>query len=202
MMKKFISISPFQNPKYMEKGVVYVPDNNQDLEYTETSFPIIPVLNAYAERGEKIEIITVISDYEFARNNYEFLKREVETVSQKKAFEYTLKEICIPYSDNIDTQLEMFEKLIEMTADEDTLYADITFGSKVMTQVLNMGINYGYRVNKNVSIGCIVYGKLEHVTNSGIIYDETSLNYMDEIVRIMAENKVKNPVDKIKNLLK
>lgn len=201
-MKKFISISPFQNPENMEKGVVYEPDNNPDLEYVETSFPIIPVLNAYAQPEEKIEVITVISDYEYARKNYELLKKEIATVSDKNGFECTLKEICIPYSDDIDTQLEMFGKLIEMTADEDMIYADITFGSKVMTQVLNMSIIYGYRVNKNVSLGCIVYGKLDHVTNSGKLYDETSLNYMDEIVRIMAENKVKNPVDKIKNLLK
>ncbi len=201
-MKKFISISPFQNPEYMERGVVYVPDNNPDLRYSETSFPIIPVINAYAKSGEKVEIITVVADYDYAIGNYELLKTEIKNLSQKNKFEYTLKEILIPYSDNIDTQLEMFGKLIEMTEDEDMVYADITFGSKVMTQVLNMGINYGYRVNKNVSLGCIVYGKLDHKTNSGRIYDETSLNYMDEIVRIMAENKLKNPVDKIKNLLK
>lgn len=201
-MKKFISISPFQKPEYMENGIIYDPENNPDLKYSETSFPIIPVLNAYAEHNDKIEIITVIADYDYAIHNYNLLKKEIKKVSEKNEFEYTLKEVNIPYSDDIDSQLEMFGKLIEMTADEDTIYADITFGSKVMTQVLNMSINYGYRINQNVSLGCIVYGKLDHTTNSGKLYDQTSMNYMDEIVRLLAENKVKNPVDKIKRMLK
>lgn len=201
-VKKFISISPFQNPERMKEGIVYKPDNNPELEYTATSFPIIPVINAYAESGEKIEIITVVSEYDFAKGNYEITKEEVEKLSEKNNFDYELKEIRVPFSDDLDTQLDMFGKLIDLTADNDTLYADITFGSKVMTQVLNMALNYGYRVHKDVALGCIVYGKLDHSSNCGIIYDQTSLNYMDEIVRVMAENKVANPAEKIKKLLK
>lgn len=201
-MKKFISISSFQNPEKMKQGIEYKPDNNPDLEYTATSFPIMPVINAYAGNGDKIEVITVISDYEFAKENYEIMKKEIESLSKKNNFEYTLKEIYVPFSDDLDTQLDMFGKLIDETADNDTLYADITYGSKVMTQVLNMAINYGYRVHKDVALGCIVYGKLDHSNNCGTIYDETSLNYMDEIVRVMAENKVANPTEQIKKLLK
>lgn len=201
-MKKFISISPFQPSANMKVGVHYTPDNNPELNYKETSFPIMTAINAYAKKGEKIEIITIVSDYENAKENYETFKSELSELASKKGFEYQLKEIFIPYSDDMDTQLQMFEKLIDITADEDKIYADITFGSKVMTQILNMGINYGYRIHKNVSIGCIVYGKADHKNKIYTVYDITSLNYMDEIVRILAETKVSNPAQRIKMLLK
>ncbi|MGN0605984.1 MAG: TM1812 family CRISPR-associated protein [Oscillospiraceae bacterium] len=201
-MKKFISISPFQPSENMKNRVHYTPDNNPDLDYKATSFPIMTVINAYAEKNEEIEIITVVSDYDNARENYEIFKSEISELAQEKDFRYKLTEISVPYSDDIDTQLQMFEKLIDCMADEDRIYADITFGSKVMTQILNMGINYGYRIHKNVSIGCIVYGKADHRNKVYTVYDETSLNYMDEIVRIMAETKVSNPAQRIKMLLK
>lgn len=201
-MKKFISISPFQPSANMKEGVHYIPDNNPELNYKETSFPIMTTLNAYAGKDEKIEVITIVSDYENAKENYEIFKSEISELASEKGFEYQLKEISVPYSDDIDTQLQMFEKLIDITADEDRIYADITFGSKVMTQILNMGINYGYRIHKNVSIGCIVYGKADHKNKMYTVYDVTSLNYMDEIVRILAESKVSNPAQRIKMLLK
>lgn len=203
-MKKFISISPFQSPETdsVKNGVKYAVNNNPDLEYGLTEFPIIPVINAYAEKGEQIEIVTVISDYENSKANYEKLKTEVEELSKIKGFEYNMKEIITAYNDELDTQLDMFGRLIDVTADDDILYADITYGSKVMTQVLNMALNYGYRIHNNVALGCIVYGKYNHLDNTGIIYDQTSLSYMDEIVRVLAESKIKNPAEKIKNLLK
>ena len=65
-----------------------------------------------------------------------------------------------------------------------------------------MALNYAYRIRKNVSIGCIVYGAKDHNNGNMEVYDITSLLYIDETVRLMAEQKVENPTDLIKNLLK
>ncbi|MDD6085341.1 MAG: TM1812 family CRISPR-associated protein [Oscillospiraceae bacterium] len=202
-MKKFIMVSPFQPVDSMKKGHIYTPENNPDLNYTETSFPIIPVINAYAEKDEEIEIIAVVSEYKNAEDNFELFKNEIEKLSKEKGFVCDeIKKVSVPYSDDLDSQLEMFGKLIDYTSDNDMLYADITYGSKVMTQILTMAVNYGYRIHKNVALGCIVYGKFDHMLQKASIYDVTSLNYMDEIVRVMAENKISNPTEKIKKLLK
>ena len=64
-----------------------------------------------------------------------------------------------------------------------------------------MALNYGYRVQKNVSIGCVVYGQLDFMTKEARIYDVTSLFYMDEIVRTLAESGAKNPLGLIQKLL-
>ena len=201
-MKKFIMTSPYQPKGRLEKGI-YKAADNQLLAYdTPTSFPIIAAINGYVEEGEKIELITIVSEYENAEYNYELFKEEVEALSQNKGFNYTLKEVRVPYNNEIDTELELFRKLIDYTADNDTLYACITYGSKPFPLVQIMALNYAYRIRKNVSIGCIVYGAKDHNNGNMEVYDITSLLYIDEAVRLMAEQKIENPTDVIKNLLK
>ncbi len=201
-MKKFIFVSPHQPPERFSKGT-YEAVNNEKLCYTTpTGFPIMNVINGYAEENEEIEIISVVSDYDNAKINYNTFVDEVNALADRKNFKYNLKKISIPYSEDIDTQLEMFSRLIDCMADKDELFCDITYGTKVMSQILTMSLNYGYRIHENVTLGCIVYGAKDHNDNTMKIYDITSLNYMDEIVRMMAENKVSNPAEKIKELLK
>lgn len=201
-MKKFIMTSPYQLKDRLEKGL-YKAADNQTLAYdTPTSFPIIAAINGYVEKGEDIELITIVSDYENAEYNYGLLKEEIEALSQKKGFRYTLKEVRVPYNNAIDTELELFGKLIDCTEDGDTLYACITYGSKPFPLIQIMALNYAYRIRKNVSIGCIVYGAKDHNNGNMEVYDITSLLYIDETVRLMAEQKVENPTDLIKNLLK
>lgn len=201
-MKKFIMTSPYQPKGRLEKGF-YKAADNQTLAYdTPTSFPIIAAINGYVEKGEDIELITIVSDYENAEYNYGLLKKEIEALSQKKGFGYSLKEVRVPYNNAINTELELFGKLIDCTEDGDTLYACITYGSKPFPLIQIMALNYAYRIRKNVSIGCIVYGAKDHNNGNMEVYDITSLLYIDETVRLMAEQKVENPIDLIKNMLK
>ena len=209
-MKKFIMTSPYQPKADLEKKIrglekgKYIAADNQLLAYdTPTCFPIITAINGYVDEGEEIELITIVSDYENAEYNYGLLKEEIESLSKKKGFKYTLKEVRVPYNNEIDTELGLFEKLIDCTADDDTLYACITYGSKPFPLIQIMALNYAYRIRKNVSIGCIVYGAKDHNESGKMkVYDITSLLYIDEAVRLMAEQKIENPTELIKNLLK
>lgn len=208
-MKKFIMTSPYQPKPDPEKEIrglekgIYIAADNQLLAYdTPTRFPIISAINGYVGEGEEIELITIVSEYENAKYNYGLLKEEIEDLSQKKGFKYTLNEVPVPYNNTLNTELELFEKLIDRTADGDTLYTCITYGSKPFPIIQIMALNYAYRIRKNVSIGCIVYGAKDHNNGNMEVYDITSLLYIDETVRLMAEQKVENPTDFIKNLLK
>lgn len=201
-MKKFICISNFQNPEKFVAGK-YIPVDNEKLRYDkEVHYPIINVINAFAEPNEEVELVTVIADYDNSKVNYKTLISEVEELEKAQNITVKKTECSIPYDSSLDTQLEMFEKLIANMKDNDKLYCDITYGTKVMSQILTMSVNYGYRVNNNVTLGCIVYGEKEHNTGAQKIYDITSLNYLDEIVRMMAETKVKEPLKRIRTLLK
>ena len=200
-MKKFIMTSPFQPKGRLEKGIYQAADN-QKLSYDKpTSFPIIPVIHGYAEPEEQIEVLVILSDYENAEYNLSLFQEELKTLCTEKNIRYTLKILKIPYDNTLDTQLALFQKLIDCTADNDTLYACMTYGTKPMPMVITMGLNYAHRVHQNVSIDCIVYGAKDFNTNTMQIYDITSLLYMDEIVRLMAEQKTPDPAGKIKKML-
>lgn len=200
-MKKFIMTSPYQPKGRLEKGI-YKAADNQLLAYDiPTSFPILSAVNGYVESGETIEIITIVSDYDNAKYNYELFKEEVSQLSRNKGFNYTMKAVSIPYDNSINTELELFGKLIDCMSDDDTLFVCITYGSKPFPLVQIMALNYAYRIRKNVSIGCIVYGAKDHNNGNMEVYDITSLLYIDEAVRLMAEQKIENPTDMIKNLL-
>ena len=201
-MKKFICVSPHQPPEKFSKGIYKAVDNDKLIYESETGFPVIPAINGYAEANEEIEVITVVSDYDNAKKNYETFKDEINELAEKKNIKVKQVPITIPYDESIDTQLKMFSNLIDCTSDDDELYCDITYGTKVMSQLLTMSVNYGYRIHKNVMLGCMVYGAVNHNTKELAIYDITSLSFMDEIVRLFAENKVSNPTEKIKELLK
>ena len=204
-MKKFICISNFQDPKSFQ-APEYLPADNEKLRLGRgVHYPLINLINAYADQGEVIELITVVPDFDNAKANYETLVKEVDELAAEKSLKVE-KTICeISYGSDLDIQLDMFEKLIACMSDEDKLFCDITYGTKVMSQILTMAVNYGYRVNKDVTLGCITYGEVifaEEKIIESKIYDITSLNYLDEIVRMMADNKVKEPLDRIRALLK
>lgn len=200
-MKKFINVSPFQPPKYLVAGNYKAVDNDRLKYENKTSFPIIPVINGYVEKGEEITVITVVADYENTLENYEALKMEIKKIEEEKAIKVHLKEVKIPNDNQLKVQLDVFGQLIDYISDEDKLYCDITYGTKVMNQVLTMGINYGYRVCKDVIPGCIVYGEKDHNTGEMKIYDITSLIYLDEIVRVAAESGISNPKNAIKKMM-
>ena len=197
-MKKFICTAPYQTIK----AYPYQSEGNDRLTYEgETGYPVICLLNGYLEPGDEAEVLVITADYENARMNYAQIEAEVEEIARKKEARCTVKMLEVPYSEKLDDQLAAFGKLIEDIHDDDILYACITYGSKPTPLIEMMALNYGYRVQKNVSIGCVVYGQLDFMTKEARIYDVTSLFYMDEIVRTLAESGAKNPLGLIQKLL-
>ena len=62
----------------------YEVSNNQSLDYKETCFPIIPVINAYAEENEEIELIIIESDNPNVIENKKILTKEIEDIAKEE----------------------------------------------------------------------------------------------------------------------
>lgn len=200
-MKKFICVSPLQIPGGLKSGI-YHAENNEVLQYNkEHSFPIIPVINGYADNGEEIMLITIITENNHAKTNYVTMKNAVDELAQEKNLKIRYVEISTPDDSNVEVQLGLFANLIDLINDNDTLYCDISYGTKVMNQLLTTGINYCYKVRRDLMIGCMAYGEMEHLTKKMKIYDITSLIYLDGIIRLMAEKGVGNPTSAIKMMM-
>ena len=61
-----------------------------------------------------------------------------------------------------------------------------------------MAVQYAYRVKKQTTISCIVYGQIQRPerdrsTWTGRVYDMTALVQLDEIVRMLADRGVEDP---------
>lgn len=202
-MKKFFMVTPQQQPgKLMAKA--YEPQGNSLLEYGETHFPIIPLVNGYAESGDEIKLITVTYDQANCMHNLEILRQEISALEQNRDIVCELEPIVVPADDSVPAVLHVFQELINRVADDDVLHACITFGSKPMPLVLVMAMQYAYRIKRNASIECVVYGAIDFNAEPPYpskIYDVTSLIKLDEIVRMLAERGVEDPEAVLSSIL-
>ncbi|MBR2284165.1 MAG: hypothetical protein IJ874_07085 [Ruminococcus sp.] len=199
-MKKFIMTSPYQGR--LSKGIYHAADNELLRYDKETAFPIIPVINAYAGAGEEIEIIMNLADYENAHTNLALFEEELWELSAEKGFTYKkIEPVLLPYNNLIDTHIDLFGALTDRISDGDTLFCCITYGSKPVPIVESMALNYALMAKKNVSVECVVYGAMDHEAKTMSIYDITSLIYISETIRAMAENNVADPAKKLRELL-
>jgi len=205
--KKFIFTAPFQKEGQLNK-VIYQTDEKSLFKYGETSFPIIPAINAYVEENDKIEIISIMTDcspksedYPNSAKNYGRFKAEIKELAKKNNFKYELVEIATPYNERIQDHLQLYADIISKIGDDEIIYADITYGTKPTPIVLIMALNYAYKLRKNTDIGAVIYGSFDPVTANSYIHDVSPLFFMDAISGTMAQLKLENPGERIKALI-
>lgn len=202
-MKNFFTVVSIQETlkqcNYQSKG-----SSKLVMEKT-TSFPIIQVINGYAEQGEEISVVAVRDMGEKAAKNSKALEEELKVLSEEKGFTYALKYVDIQEDQDVNTQIDSFQKIIEHTNDNDTLYACLTYGTKPQSKTLEMAINYADKLQFNTYVDCIVYGQVTgNYTDDprqGEIYDITAQTKLNDIVNSLAERKVKNPAEVLKSII-
>lgn len=205
-MKTFFTIIPLQG-KYDLECCCYQAVDNQDLQMdTATCFPIMTALHAYAKPGEELRIVAVLSNVENCETNLKKFREEVADMSRKIGFTYPrgIEVVAAPADAGVRSHIETFQRLIEVVEDNDKLYACMTFGTKPLSQILIMAIQYAYRLLDNASISCLVYGRIDRdgsVFKGAYVNDMTALIQMDEITRLLAEHKVKNPRTVIEKII-
>lgn len=207
-MKKFFSIVPLQLQGQLS-GYVYEAVGNTRLQLQRAiHFPIIASISGYAQAGEEIRVIAVVTDTEASRRNQEVLCTEVAEICREKGITCPrgVEFITAPVDDRVAAHVATFQKLIDLVEDDDELFACMTYGTKPMSMALLMAVQYAYRIKRNTSISCIVYGQIdrggrEREDWTGRVYDMTALVQLDEIVRLLADRKVANPKAAIDTIL-
>ena len=119
----------------------------------DTRFPLMSVINAYAQPGEEIRVIAVTPQTEAALIHFRQLAEELSQLQTEKGFVCAGPEmIPLTYAGDVNTQIELFHKLLPVFEDGDTLYGCLTCGNKPMPIAELMTIEYACRVLKDVSI--------------------------------------------------
>lgn len=166
-------------------------------------FPIIAAMNAYLQPGEEFRVIEVTGSDEVSVENTRILSAEIEEVCRERGCRLSggLERVPAPKNQSVSENLALFQRLIEKVDDDDELFACITFGTKPMSMSLLTAVRYAYRLKKNTTISCVVYGEPIRVrdadgklhTEGANIYDETAMVQLDEITVALANRGVSNP---------
>ncbi len=207
-MKKFITVIPFQ-VKGQLGSYLYRAVGNDRLQMEEkTSFPILTAVSGYLQPGEQAQVIALAAETEDGKRNLQTLRDQLEALCAKRGCAVPeIVEVALREGDEVATHVDTFQKLIDRVDDDDELFACVTYGTKPLSQVVLMAVQYAYRIKKNTSISCVVYGSIDRSQSSnpsewtGTIYDETALVQLDEIVRVLADRGEANPRESIRQIL-
>lgn len=206
-MKKFYTMIPLQVSGELIAYCYEPIGNSKLLMKTKTRFPILTAVSGYAVPGEPFAVIYVVTDDGRAQENEnQFLAELHDLCETKGLIEPELHRISIGTDETVAAQTGVFQKIIEYAQENDELFACITYGTKPQSQVLLMAVQYAYRLLKNTTISCIVYGQIDRPSKdkstwTGKVYDMTALVQLDEVVRMLADRGVKNPKPIIDSLL-
>ena len=206
VMKKFFTTIPLQKEGEL-KRFVYAAQGNSKLSMDEaTSFPIIPAINGYVEPGERFRVAAVVQDNEDAKRNYGYLRQELRALCERKGLTYPDRDVEYvdgPVDQRVSSNVDTFQKLIDLVEDDDELFVCVTYGTKPMSMALLTAIRYAYRLKRNTTVSCVVYGEVDRSVGDwkAKIYDETALVQLDEITRMLAERGVAHPKESIEAIL-
>lgn len=201
-MKKFVTYNPLQSGSNLKESVYSALGNDcLQMDYP-VHFPVITMINGYVDKGEEIEVLLIGNrENDKYQSNLSVLREDLEKVKQKKPFEYKLTAVDISEEELAIEHLKTYTRLLSHIHEGDDLYVCVTFGSKPTPIVEMMALTTAYRIKKNVSIGCIAYGRMIHETKTSFVYDITPLFHMSQIVNELAEKRMENPEEIISNLL-
>lgn len=199
-MKKFITVIPLQVQGQLRQYCYQAVGNTRLQMEGVISFPILAAVNGYVEPGESFRLLAIATDSEDGRRNCEVLQGELEELCRAKGCPCPqIEVIAAPGDERVASHVAVFQKLIDCVEDDDELFACITYGTKPLSQAVLLAVQYAYRVKKNASISCIVYGQIDRSKGSAPelwtaqIYDETALVQLGEIVRVLAERGTADP---------
>jgi len=215
-IKKFIFTVPLQ----VTLGKAWYKSEESEILKNEllSAFPIIIAMNAYAKKGDKIKLIPVVTEDEggVAKKNFATFEQELDSLRQAKGFACEFEQeidgakldlhIFTPEKETIKNHLALYANLISRIGDNEIIYADITYGQRPVSMIMQMSLNYAYKLRKGTDIGAIVYGAIppgQHNKDpkNGFVYDVSPLFFMDAISSTMAHLKFDDPAKKIKGLL-
>lgn len=209
-MKKFITVIPLQVQGQLRRYHYQAVDNSRLQMDGPTSFPILAVVNGYVQPGEEFRLLAIAADSEDGRRNCAVLRDELERLCRTKGCPCPqIETIPAPADEGVAAQIAAFQRLIACVEDDDELFVCVTYGTKLLSQVTLMAVQYAYQAKKNTSISCVVYGQIDRSGGqeperwTARIYDETALLQLGEIVRVLVQRGTADPraaVDEILSL--
>lgn len=208
-MKKFFTVISLQ-PKVPLYRCRYEAMDNQKLQMEDAiSFPILSAIHGYAEAREEIRVIALVTEGKIGEQNFREFEQQLQQICEKYQIccPRGAEKVVLSAAPDVAANVECFQRLIHYTEDEDELFACMTFGTKPLATAILMALHYAYRIKKNSSISCVVYGEIRRPSAreeewTGHLYDMTALIQLEEIVNVLAEKQIADPAGIMERILK
>ena len=166
----------------------------------ETRFPILLSLKETAEQGELVNITPIISENSSGTSaNFLNLMMELKALADEGGFKFDLAEIRIAGEETSDKQKRVFEALIETLGDDESIYADITFGHKAIPLIIFTAMSFCYKLRSNTEIGSVIYA--DQASGVPTIHDVSTLFYMESVIHSVSQSVPDDPLSIIKRIL-
>jgi len=183
MRKVFLSASLISKMD-PEKPTKYISDDFE-LSSNNYQFPLSYLIDENVEEGDKVIIITAVTQTETPMQNYEAYKQEVLNIVKDKKIDIEFVEIKQTIEFDSLTFSQFFKEIANLIQDNDQLYVDFSFGMKPYTISMFVAVAYAEKAARNVDVDTIIYAqKYSGNKEEGIIskvYDITGLFYLNAI---------------------
>lgn len=210
-MKKFFTNISLQQLGDLSAHVYEAVDNRRLAMDVSTRFPILTAVNGYAQPDEPFRLIAIAGNTEAEKHNLGLLREELGALCARRGLVCPngVEVVDAAADQRVSSHVSVFQKLIGFTADDDELFACLTYGTKPQSMALLTAMRYACRLKSNAMISCLVYGNLDRAKNAAgklvvvgaQVYDETAMAQMDEITRLLAARGVEDPERAITSIL-
>lgn len=177
MRKVFLSTS-LVGEIDLNNPTIYISDD-VNLGIKKYKFPLSHIIENNIEDGDEIVIITAVLQTKNPMKNYSLYQDEVLEIIKDKRI--SIKFIEIKQEKDFDslTFNKFFKEIANLIEDNDTIFADFSFGMKCYSLSMFTALAYVTKAGHNINIDTIIYaqkfvGEIA-VENCSKIYDITGL---------------------------
>lgn len=202
-MKKIVFVDI---PMYVKSKLNYCNTGNVKSKFDkEVQYPINAVFAEKLNENDELKIVLLKSmtgDSNVDKQteaNIEIFKEEFNSVLKDKNISVEYLPLESEFDESKENHEIRFKKMISCLENDSELYADITFGPKLIPMMIFCVFNFAERFF-NCNIKNIVYGKAMHDENNnphdGELYDVSPMYHLNNLTNSMiassGEEAIKN----------
>lgn len=201
MKKIVLATIPMQK---MDTRQVYKVDGNKDIEYEGSTYiPINGILAKVLKKDDDVKVVRIITENDISDVNSELQKKELNELNNSIGAKIEYVDVRGSFDGNSETLEKRFRELLGILDEKSEIIFDMTFGSKMLIPVLFYVLGFAEKFF-DADVKSILYSKIDFdkqtrkpIAGTGIIYDMTSLFYLNSLTSVMEAPDGKTALERL-----
>ncbi len=190
MIKTYITMISSHTSRDLLK-LYYHPYEFELKNNRETHFPIISIIADDYEKGDQVKVLAIRPDNLDSPGNFNLLQEELLELGIEKN---CVKELVVEENQRAAVGLNLLMSILEEIPDDSVVRADITFGTKPMSVILQYALSFVEKL-KDTEVEGIFYGEIPRengrpVLERATIYDLTAYKVLGDVIDDIQELEI------------